>query len=207
MVTSSGRIKKTDMQEFSRPLRRGKKALTINEGDEIIAAHILNGNDSVLLYTQKGMCIHFHETDIREMGRSAAGVRGIRLRPEDRVVSAIVVSSEHSILTVTENGYGKRSPIEEFRIQKRGGKGVFGIKASERNGNVIDAKQVKDDDEIIVIADSGKMIRMDLSSIRVIGRSTQGVKMINLDENEKVVGMDTVAKEAAEEDEENEIEA
>ncbi len=206
MVTSSGRVKKTDMQEFSRPLRRGKKALTINEGDEIIAAHILNGDDSVLLYTQKGMCIHFHESDIREMGRSAAGVRGIRLRPDDKVVSAIVVSSEYSILTVTENGYGKRSPIEEFRIQKRGGKGVFGIKASERNGNVIDAKQVKDDDEIIVIADSGKMIRMDLSSIRVIGRSTQGVKMINLEDGEKVVGMDTVAKDSSDESDDNDIE-
>ncbi len=206
MVTSSGRVKKTDMQEFKRPLRRGKKALTINEGDEIIAAHILNGDDTVLLYTQKGMCIRFHESDIREMGRSAAGVRGVRLRGDDRVVSAIVVSSEYSILTVTENGYGKRSPIEEFRVQKRGGKGVFGIKASERNGNVIDAKQVKDDDEIIIIADSGKMIRMDLSAVRVIGRSTQGVKMINLDEGEKVVGMDTVAKDTSEGGEEDEIE-
>jgi DNA gyrase subunit A len=197
MVTSSGRVKKTDMQEFSRPLRRGKKALTINEGDEIIAAHILNGNDSILLYTQKGMCIRFHEDDIRPMGRTAAGVRGIRLSGDDRVVSAIVVSSESSILTVTENGYGKRSAIDEFRIQKRGGKGVFGIKASERNGNVIDAKQVQDDDEIIVIADSGKMIRMDLSSLRIIGRSTQGVRMINLEEGEKVVGMDTVAKDTS----------
>ncbi|MBB5347502.1 DNA gyrase subunit A [Desulfoprunum benzoelyticum] len=197
MVTSSGRIKKTDMQEFSRPLRRGKKALTINEGDEIIAAHILNGNSSILLYTQKGMCIHFHEADIRSMGRAAAGVRAIRLVGDDKVVSAIVVSSDQSILTVTENGYGKRSAIDEFRIQKRGGKGVFGIKASERNGYVIDAKQVKDDDEIIVIADSGKMIRMDLSSIRIIGRSTQGVKMINLEEGEKVVGMDSVAKDSS----------
>jgi len=144
------------------------------------------------------MCIHFHEDDIRSMGRAAAGVRAIRLVGNDKVVSAIVVSSDHSILTVTENGYGKRSAIDEFRIQKRGGKGVFGIKASERNGNVIDAKQVKDDDEIIVIADSGKMIRMDLSSIRIIGRSTQGVKMINLEEGEKVVGMDSVAKDASE---------
>lgn len=206
MVTSSGRVKKTDMQEFKRPLRRGKKALTINEGDEIIAAHILNGDDTVLLYTQKGMCIRFHESDIREMGRSAAGVRGIRLTGDDKVVSAIVVSSEYSILTVTENGFGKRSPIEEFRVQNRGGKGVFGIKASERNGNVIDAKQVKDDDEIIIIADSGKMIRMDLSKIRVIGRSTQGVKMINLDEGEKVVGMDTVAKDTSDSIEDDEIE-
>jgi DNA gyrase subunit A len=113
-----------------------------------------------------------------------------------------VVSSESSILTVTENGYGKRSAIDEFRIQKRGGKGVFGIKASERNGNVIDAKQVKDDDEIIVIADSGKMIRMDLSSLRIIGRSTQGVRMINLEEGEKVVGMDTVAKDTSDTQEE-----
>lgn len=198
MVTSSGRVKKTDMEEFSRPLRRGKKALTINEGDEIIAAHILGGNDTILLYTQKGMCIRFHENDIRTMGRTAAGVRGIRLIGDDKVVSAIVVSSDFSILTVTENGYGKRSAIEEFRIQNRGGKGVFGIKASERNGNVIDAKQVKDDDEIIVIADSGKMIRMDLSSLRIIGRSTQGVRMINLEEGEKVVGMDTVAKDTSE---------
>ncbi len=202
MVTSSGRVKKTDMQEFSRPLRKGKKALTINEGDEIIAAHILNGNDSILLYTQKGMCIRFHEADIRPMGRTAAGVRGIRLSGDDRVVSAIVVSSESSILTVTENGYGKRSAIDEFRIQGRGGKGVFGIKASERNGNVIDAKQVKDDDEIIVIADSGKMIRMDLSSLRIIGRSTQGVRMINLEEGEKVVGMDTVARDTSDNQEE-----
>ncbi len=199
MVTSSGRIKKTDMQEFSRPLRKGKRALTINEGDEIIAAHILSGKDSILLYTQKGMCIHFLESDIRTMGRTAAGVRGIRLVGDDRVVSAIVVSSDQSILTVTENGFGKRSPIDEFRIQRRGGKGVFGIKASERNGNVIDAKQVKDDDEIIVIADTGKMIRMDLSSIRIIGRSTQGVKMINLEEGEKVVGMDCVAKDTSDE--------
>ena len=148
------------------------------------------------------MCIRFHEADIRPMGRTAAGVRGIRLSGDDRVVSAIVVSSESSILTVTENGYGKRSAIDEFRIQKRGGKGVFGIKASERNGNVIDAKQVKDDDEIIVIADSGKMIRMDLSSLRIIGRSTQGVRMINLEEGEKVVGMDTVAKDTSDTQEE-----
>lgn len=197
MVTSSGRIKKTDMQEFSRPLRKGKRALTINEGDEIIAAHLLSGNDSILLYTRKGMCIHFNELDIREMGRTAAGVKGIQLSGEDKVVSAIVVSSDQSILTVTENGFGKRSPIEEFRIQRRGGKGVIGIRASERNGNVIDAKQVSDDDEIIVIADSGKMIRIDLSSIRIIGRSTQGVKIINLEEGEKVVGMDCVAKDAS----------
>jgi len=204
MVTKFGRIKKTSLQEFSRPLRKGKRALTINEGDEIIAAHVLNGNDTILLVTRKGMCIHFNETDIRTMGRTAAGVTGIRLGAEDIVVSAIVINSTNSILIATENGYGKRSPIEEYRLQKRGGKGVRGIKRSVRNGDVIAAKQVDDDEEVILIADSGKMIRMDLSSIRVIGRSTQGVKLINLDEHERVVSMDSLAKDNSRDDEEDE---
>jgi DNA gyrase subunit A len=200
MVTKFGRIKKTSLQEFSRPLRKGKRALTINEGDEIIAAHVLNGDDTILLVTRKGMCIHFEESDIRTMGRSAAGVKGISLGPDDVVVSAIVINSSNSILIATENGYGKRSPLEEYRLQKRGGKGVRGIKRSLRNGDVIAAKQVDDQEEVILIADSGKMIRMDLSTIRVIGRSTQGVKLINLEENERVVGLDSLAKDSHDED-------
>ncbi len=203
MITKFGRVKKTNLQEFRRPLKKGKRALTINENDEIIGAHVLNGNDTILLITSKGMCIHFNETDVRTMGRSAAGVRGIRLTDDDLVVSAIVISSNDSVLTVTENGYGKRSPIEEYRIQRRGGKGVIGIKKSERNGNVIDAKQVDPDEEIILISDLGKMIRMDLSNVRIIGRSTQGVCLINLLEGEKVVAMDSVAKEKESEEEED----
>ena len=201
MVTKHGRIKKTSLQEFKRPLSKGKRALTINEGDEIIAAHVLTGKDTVLLVTQQGMCIHFEETDLRTMGRTAAGVRGITLKNDDVVVSAIVINSDNSILIITENGYGKRSPIDEYRLQRRGGRGVIGIKRSVRNGNVIAAKQIDNEEEVILIADSGKMIRMDLSSIRVIGRSTQGVRLINLEENEKVVGMDSVAKDRTEEDE------
>jgi DNA gyrase subunit A len=204
MVTKSGRIKKTSLQEFSRPLRKGKRALTINDGDEIIAAHVLNGDDTILLVTKKGMCIHFEETDIRTMGRTAAGVKGITLGEDDVVVSAIVIDSNNSILIATENGFGKRSPIEEYRLQKRGGKGVRGIKRSVRNGDVIAAKQVDDDEEVILIADSGKMIRMDLSTIRIIGRSTQGVKLINLDENERVVSLDSLAKDNSENDEDDE---
>jgi DNA gyrase subunit A len=140
------------------------------------------------------MCIQFEEEDIRSMGRVAAGVRGIALSEGDVVVSAIVINSAKPVLIATENGFGKRSPIEEYRLQKRGGKGVIGIKRSTRNGDVIAAQQVDEDEEVILIADSGKMIRMDLSSIRVIGRSTQGVKLINLEENEKLVSMDSVAK-------------
>ena len=203
MVTKFGRIKKTSLQEFERPLKKGKRALTINENDEIIGAHVLNGEDTILLITKEGMCIHFRESDIRTMGRTAAGVRGIRLASDDCVVSAIVVSSENSILTVTENGYGKRSPIEEYRLQKRGGKGVIAIKKSQRNGRVIDAKQVEAEDEIILISDLGKMIRMDLSSVRIIGRSTQGVCLINMEEDEKLVGMDNVAKEKEDDDEDS----
>ena len=201
MVTKFGRIKKTSLQEFKRPLKKGKRALTINENDEIIGAHVLNGEDTILLITKEGMCIHFKESDIRTMGRTAAGVRGIRLASDDCVVSAIVVSSENSILTVTENGYGKRSPIEEYRLQKRGGKGVIAIKKSARNGRIIDAKQVDAEDEIILISDLGKMIRMDLSSVRIIGRSTQGVRLINMEDGEKLVGMDNVAKEKEGDDE------
>jgi DNA gyrase subunit A len=205
MVTKFGRVKKTSLQEFKRPLKKGKRALTINENDEIIGAHVLNGDDTILLITKKGMCIHFNESDIRTMGRGAAGVRGIRLKNDDLVVSAIVISSNDSVLTVTENGYGKRSPIEEYRIQRRGGKGVIGIKKSERNGNVIDAKQVDPDEEIILISDLGKMIRMDLSNVRIIGRSTQGVCLINMEEGEKVVGMDSVAKEKENDEDADEL--
>ena len=205
MVTKLGRIKKTSLQEFNRPLKKGKRALTINEGDEIIAANILSGNDTIIMVTKKGMSIHFHEDDIRTMGRTAAGVTGMRLDDGDEVVSANVVSTDNPLLIVTENGYGKRSPISEYRLQKRGGKGIFGIKPSERNGVVIAAKQVDEEEEIILIADSGKMIRMDLSSVRVIGRSTQGVRLINLDVEEKVVGMDSVAKDSSSEDDDDYI--
>lgn len=202
MVTRLGRVKKTSLQEFARPLSRGKRALTINEGDEIIAAHVLTGHDTVLLVTKKGKSIHFDEKDVRTMGRTAAGVRGIRLADGDEVVSAIVVNSDDSILMITENGYGKRSPVEEYRVQKRGGKGIKGIAESERNGNVVGATQVSDDDQVILLADSGKMIRMNLDTVRVIGRATQGVRLINLGRDEKVVSFDTVAREEEEENDE-----
>lgn len=204
MVTRFGRVKKTSLQEFSRPLKKGKRALTIKEGDEIIGAYILSGNDTVLLISSKGISIRFHESDVRTMGRTAAGVNGINLAEDDFVVGAIVISSDTSILTVTENGYGKRSPVDAYRIQRRGGKGIFAIKASERNGAVIGAMQVDDSSEVILIADSGKMIRIPLENLRIIGRTTQGVRLINLEEGEKVVAMDQVARDESSDDDENE---
>ncbi len=204
MVTKYGRIKKTSLQEFSRPLKKGKRALTIREGDEIIDAHILGGDDTLLIMTKNGMSIRFHESDVRTMGRTAAGVNGIRLSENDSVVNALVVSEDSSILIVTENGYGKRSLPSEYRLQKRGGKGIFGIKPSERNGAIIGAKQVIDGKELILISSSGKMIRMDLDTVRITGRSTQGVRLINLEEGEKVVGMDLVDKEQVTDESEKE---
>jgi DNA gyrase subunit A len=200
MVTRLGRIKKTDLREFIRPLRKGKRALTVNEGDEIISAHILHGEDTVFMISKKGMSIRFHESDIRNMGRTAAGVKGMRLSEGDKIVGSIVLINDSSILIVTENGYGKRSPVNEYRIQKRGGKGVFAIKQSERNGDIVGAMQVTDNDEVILIANSGKMIRMPLKNVRTIGRTTQGVRLINLQDDEKVVGMDSVALEDSEDD-------
>ena len=166
--------------------------MTINEGDEIIAAHLLRGSDTVFMISRDGMSIRFHESDVRTMGRTAAGVRGIRLKGDDFVVGVNVLreDSVKTVLTVTANGYGKRSQASEYRIQRRGGKGIIAIKSSARNGDIIGAKIVDDDHEVILIADTGKMIRMPLDNVRVIGRTTQGVRLINLEEGEKVVGMD-----------------
>ncbi|MBE0585005.1 MAG: DNA gyrase subunit A, partial [Desulfofustis sp.] len=207
MITRYGRVKKTALIEFNRPLRKGKRALTINEGDEIIAAHVLNGNDTIFMISQRGMSIHFQETDIREMGRTAAGVKGISLKAGDFLVGANVLEegSEKTILTVTANGYGKRSSASDYRIQKRGGKGILAIRPSERNGDIIGTQTVDDHQEVILIADSGKMIRMPATDMRVIGRTTQGVRLINLETGERVVGMDVVEPEP-EDDEEQIIE-
>ncbi|MDH4319357.1 MAG: DNA gyrase subunit A, partial [Desulfobulbaceae bacterium] len=205
MVTKRGRVKKTSLAEFKKPLRKGKIALTINDDDEILSAAITSGDDSVFLVTKHGISIRFMEDDVRVMGRLAAGVRGISLSEDDEVVGVVVVKNDDSILTVTENGYGKRTAVSEYRIQKRGGKGIFAIKTSERNGMVVGALQVFDSDQIMIIANSGKIIRMPMDSLRLIGRNTQGVKLINLEEEEQVTGLSMLAREAVmEEGEEGE---
>ncbi|BCO10704.1 DNA gyrase subunit A [Desulfolithobacter dissulfuricans] len=195
MVTRKGRIKKTSLAEFKRPLRKGKIALTIREDDEILSAAITSGNDEIFLVTRNGMSIRFHESDVRTMGRTAAGVKGITLGEGDEVVGMVVLQGEASILTVTENGYGKRTAVSEYKLQNRGGKGVFAIKTSERNGKVVGALQVEDTDQVMLIANSGKVIRIPVDTIRIIGRNTQGVRLINLDDGEKVVAMSMLARE------------
>jgi len=201
MVTKLGRVKKTSLLEFERPLRKGKIALKINEEDEIISAVITNGDNDILLVSRRGMSIRFHESDVRPMGRTAAGVKGITLTVGDQVVGVVVLATDSSILTVTENGYGKRSPENEYRVQHRGGKGIIAIKASKRNGEIVGAMQVVDEDDVMLIADSGKIIRMSMEHVRIIGRNTQGVRLINLQPGEKVVGMDQIATDESEEGE------
>ena len=202
-VTKLGRVKKTFISEYKRPLRKGKFGLTIRDDDEILSAAITSGNDDIILVTRKGLSIRFHENDVRAMGRLAAGVKGINLGEGDEVVGVAVLQSDDSILTVTENGYGKRTAVAEYPLQSRGGKGVFTIKTSERNGNVVGVLPVVDEDQVMLIANSGKIIRMPMDTVRIIGRNTQGVRLINLEEGEFVVDMCMLAREEAVDGEDN----
>jgi DNA gyrase subunit A len=205
MITKKGVVKKTVLTEFRRPIRRGKIALTIREDDEILGAVLTNGSNDIMVVTRKGMSIRFNEQNVRSMGRTATGVKGINLAEGDEVVSVDVVHEGSSVVVVTENGYGKRSEVDEYRLIKRGGKGVFAIKASERNGLVVGALQVTDEDELMMITNGGKIIRISMRDLRVIGRNTQGVRLFKLDEGEKVMAVDRMA-EIISEDEEGEDE-
>ncbi len=195
MATRDGLVKKTPLLAYSRPRTNGILALNIREGDELIAVRTSSGDQDIFISTREGKSIRFHESDIREMGRVASGNIGIRLEPEDRVVGMEVLDEGLTILTVTENGYGKRTPTSEYRRQARGGKGILTIKTSERNGPVVYTCQVTDSDQLMIITEKGKIIRLRASEISVIGRNTQGVRLINLEEDEKVVGVAKVVEE------------
>jgi DNA gyrase subunit A len=195
MATRDGLVKKTPLLAYSRPRTNGILALNIREEDELIAVRTSSGDQDIFISTREGKSIRFHESDIREMGRGATGNIGIRLEPEDRVVGMEVLDEGSTILTVTENGYGKRTPTGEYRRQARGGKGILTIKTSERNGPVVYTCQVTDSDQLMIITEKGKIIRLRASEISVIGRNTQGVRLINLEEDEKVVGVAKVVEE------------
>jgi DNA gyrase subunit A len=195
MATRDGLVKKTPLLAYSRPRTNGILALNIREEDELIAVRTSSGDQDIFISTREGKSIRFHESDIREMGRVASGNIGIRLEPEDRVVGMEVLDEGSTILTVTEKGYGKRTPTGDYRRQARGGKGILTIKTSERNGPVVYTCQVTDSDQLMIITEKGKIIRLRASEISVIGRNTQGVRLINLEEDEKVVGVAKVVEE------------
>ncbi len=189
MATRKGFVKKTDLSLFSRPRATGIAAININQGDELVAARITNGEQDIFLSSSHGKAIRFKETNLRPMGRSAAGNTGIRFAADDNVVGLDILDQGDTILTITENGYGKRTKTEGYKAQSRGGKGVFSVKTSERNGAVVNVSQVKEEDEIMILSGKGKIIRIKARDIPITGRQTQGVRLINLEPSENVVAV------------------
>ncbi|MCD4716459.1 MAG: DNA gyrase subunit A [Desulfobacterales bacterium] len=189
MASRKGLVKKTELDSYSHPRSGGIVALKIREEDELISVRVSSGEQDIFLATRQGKSIRFRESDLRGMGRVAAGNIGIRMEKGDEVVAMEILKEGATILTVTENGYGKRTRTEEYRTQSRGGKGILTIKATERNGPVVYSNQVTDQDELMIITGHGKIIRMRVVDISVIGRNTQGVRLINLGEDEKVMGV------------------
>ncbi|SRR5579884_2464061 len=190
MATKNGLVKKTELMAYSNPRVGGIIAVNVRDGDELIGAEITNGNNEILLTTRFGQAIRFNEEEVRETGRGATGVIGIRLEDNDEVVSLEVIENQNAqILTVTEMGYGKRTPVSEYRLTARGGKGVITIKTTGKNGRVVGAFQVTDDMQVILITTHGKIIRMEASEINVYGRGTQGLRLIDFEPEERVAAV------------------
>ncbi|SAL54213.1 DNA gyrase subunit A [Caballeronia peredens] len=199
MATSLGTVKKTPLEAFSRPLKKGIIAVGLDEGDYLIGAAITDGEHDVMLFSDSGKAVRFDENDVRAMGREARGVRGMQLEDGQQVIALLVAGGENqSVLTATENGYGKRTPIEEYTRHGRGTKGMIAIQTSERNGRVVAATLVEPESEIMLITTAGVLIRTRVSEIREMGRATQGVTLISLDEGTKLSGLQHIAEAEAE---------
>src|SRR5687767_6965310 len=194
MGTQRGVVKKTELSAFSNPRAGGIIAMGVEEGDSVIDAQVSDGKGEVFIGTRDGMSIRFAETDVRPMGRSAYGVRGISLREGDEVVAMEVLRPGGTMLTVTERGYGKRTELDEYRVQSRGGIGIINIQTSDRNGKVVGLAQVHDDDELMLITQQGKILRMASKDIRTIGRATQGVRLIDIEGDDRAVSIARLAE-------------
>ncbi len=200
MVTSRGVVKKTALKAFSNPRAAGIIALELDEGDELIDTQITSGGDNILIATHEGLAIRFPEKDVRPMGRTARGVIGIRLNEGDYVVGVSLAQDDRTVLSVTENGFGKRTLVEEYRLQHRGGQGIINMKTTDRNGNVVAMLTVDDDDEIVLVATDGVVIRTSVKDIRTIGRNTQGVKVMTPQPGAKVTAVARALGEKKEEE-------
>ena len=201
MATKTGTVKKTVLTEFSNQRKGGKRAITLAEGDELVGTTVTDGSRFVMLVSNAGKAAHFSETEVRSMGRTAKGVRGIKLEKDQHVISLIIPDEDASIFTVSENGYGKRSKSMDFRKTRRGAKGVIAMQISERNGQLIGAAQVTDDDEVMLISDKGMLVRTRVSEVNVIGRNTQGVTVIRLKDSEKLISIAPISEEFIGDDE------
>ena len=200
MATSKGIIKKTKLSDFSRPRSSGLIAINLKDGDNLIEACVTNGENEIMLFSSAGKAIRFNESDVTCVGRSAAGVKGISISKDQSVISMIISNKDDKddILIATENGYGKRTVINEFSLQKRSGKGNIAVKTSERNGNVIGALKVKENDDLMLITDHGTLVRTSIKDIRQLGRNTQGVKLQTLGKNEKLSQIEKLEEEKVE---------
>jgi DNA gyrase subunit A len=189
MGSQRGVVKKTALSAFSNPRAGGIIAMGIEEGDAVIAVQLTDGSGEIFVGTRDGMAIRFNESGVRPMGRTAYGVRGITLRTDDYVVAMEVVKPGGALLTVTEHGYGKRTEIDEYRVQSRGGVGVINIATSERNGHVVGVAYVQESDELLLITQQGMILRMQTNDVRAIGRATQGVRLIDIEPEDRVVSI------------------
>ena len=192
MATSSGTVKKTALTNFSRPRVSGIKAIELRDNDQLVDVVITDGSRHIMLLSNAGKAIRFSETDVREMGRTAAGVRGMRLGTDQRVISMIMIEDEGSILTATGHGFGKRTLASEYPVKGRGGQGVISIQTNERNGEVVGAVQVRDDDEMMLITNHGTLVRIAVSDISEMGRNTQGVRLIRLTKEEQLAEIEKI---------------
>ncbi|RPI58000.1 MAG: DNA gyrase subunit A, partial [Planctomycetaceae bacterium] len=194
-ATKLGQIKKTSLDAYGNPRKGGIAATGLDQGDVVIGAAVTHGNDEIILGTADGQAIRFQETDVRPMGRTAAGVRGIGLREGDTVVAMAVLDPMATLLTVCENGHGKRTSFDEYRLQGRGGTGIINIRTTERNGKVVGMKSIRDADELMMITSNGMIVRTGVNEMRTIGRATQGVKVISLKPGDKLVAVARVIAE------------
>ncbi len=194
-ATKNGVVKKTRLSEFGNPRSVGIRAINIEKGDELIDVQVTDGRNDIVLATRQGMSIRFQEKDVRDMGRTATGVKGIELDKKDHVIDMVVVRRKSTLLTVTEKGMGKRSELDEYRVQHRGGRGIITLKRSDKTGDIVALKEVLPDDELMMITKKGIMIRVPVEGIRISGRNTQGVKVMNLTPGDLVVDVARVVKE------------
>jgi len=199
-ATKQGVVKKTVLSEFGNPRSVGIRAINIEKGDELIDVQVTDGKNDIVLATRHGMSIRFHEKDVRDMGRTATGVKGIELEKRDQVIDLVVVRRKSTLLTVTEKGMGKRSELDEYRVQHRGGRGIITLKRADKTGDIVALKEVLPDDELMMITKKGIMIRVPVEGIRVSGRNTQGVKIMNMTTGDLVVDVARVVKEEEEGD-------
>ena len=208
MATESGTVKKTPLVDYSRPRANGIIAIDLKEDDRLVDVALTTGNSDIMLFSSGGKVIRFAETDVRPMGRVSRGVRGMRLPENEKIISLIIAHGDGgAILTATEFGFGKRTHLEEYRVQGRGGQGMISIQTSKRNGNVVGAVQVLDEHQIMLITNGGTLVRTPVKDVSIVGRNTQGVKLINLTKNEKLVSLERVLETESEDEIENTVES